>query len=234
MITSFYTASTGAVQLQKGVDVIANNVANVSTTGYKASAASFADLLYTNLNNPTGADTDLKSGHGARLDQTDTLFVQGPLQNTARTLDYALTEPNQFFAVEQNGQVLYTRSGSFHLSVENGGNYLVNGDGAYVLNAAGGRIAVQDESAAAPVGVFSFQNCDGLTRQGNTCFSATAASGPAALSGGEPAKQGWLEGSSVSVADEMVNVLEKQRAFQLNSKIVQLSDEIMQTVNALR
>lgn len=233
MISSFYTSATGTIQLQKGVDVIANNVANVSTTGYKASTASFADLLCTNIKDPAGANTDLKSGHGTRLNKTDTLFTQGPLQDTGRSLDYALTEPNQFFAVEKNGQVLYTRSGNFHISVENGGNYLVGTDGSYVLNAAGGRIAVQNETDQAPVGIFSFQNCDGLTRQGDTCFSATAASGPAGRADAQ-AKQGWLEGSAVSVADEMVNVLEKQRAFQMNSKMVQLSDEIMQTVNALR
>jgi flagellar basal-body rod protein FlgG len=234
MISSFYTAATGAIQLQKGVDVIANNVANVSTTGYKASESSFADLLYTNIKDPAGTDTDLKSGHGTRLNKTDTVFTQGALQDTGRSLDYALTQPNQFFAVEKNGQVQYTRSGDFHLSVENGTNYLVASDGAYVLNNNGERVAVANEQDAAPVGVFSFQNCDGLVRQGDTRFSAAAASGPAAPVAGAQAKQGWLEDSSVSVADEMVNVLEKQRAFQMNSKIVQLSDEIMQTVNALR
>lgn len=234
MISSFYTAATGTIQLQKGVDVTANNIANVSTTGYKASAPTFADLIYTNIHAAAGADSDLKSGHGTELQKTDTLFAQGGFQNTGRAFDYALTQPNQFFAVESGGQVKYTRNGSFHMSVQPDGNYLVTSDGNYVVGPNGQRITVADEQADPEIGVYTFANCDGLVRDGNTNFTATNLSGNASAVANPELKKGYLEDSSVSVADEMVSVMELQRAFQFNSKIVQLSDEIMQTVNGLR
>lgn len=234
MISSFYTAATGTIQLQKGVDVTANNIANISTTGYKASEATFADLIYTNINAAAGANTELKSGHGTKLEKTDTLFTQGGFQNTGRPFDYALTQPNQFFAVETNGEIKYTRNGGFHLSIQPDGNYLVASDGSYVLDANGQRITAADEQAKPQVGVFSFANSNGLLRDGNSNFTATDLSGAAAAVNNPEIKKGYLEDSSVNVADEMVSVMELQRAFQFNSKIVQLSDEIMQTVNGLR
>lgn len=234
MISSFYTAATGTIQLQKGVDVVANNIANVATTGYKPSESTFSDLIYTNLHAAPQTNTDLKSGHGTKLSKTDTLFTQGNFDHTERTLDYALTQPDQFFAVDVNGKVKYTRNGNFHVSVQQGGNYLVDSDGGYVLSSNGQPITVQDAAEKAPVGVFSFQNCDGLVREGSTYFTASDRSGQAAVVTNPEIKQGYLENSSVNLSDEMVSVIELQRAFQMNSKIVQMSDEIMQTVNGLR
>ncbi len=234
MINSFYTAATSTIQLQKGFDVIANNIANVSTTGYKSIEPSFADLMYTNMNAPEGAATDLKSGHGTKLEKTDTLFTQGGFQNTEQPFDYAPTQPNQFFAVETNGQVKYTRNGNFHVSVQQNQNYLVDSNGGYVLNSNGQPITVANEQAKPEIGVFSFDNCDGLLREGNTYFTATNGSGAAKAAVNPELKKGSLEDSTVSIADEMESVIELQRAFQFNSKIVQLSDEIMQTVNGLR
>lgn len=234
MISSFYTASTGAIQLQKGVDVTANNIANISTAGYKASTPSFADLIYTNINAPAEANTDLKSGHGTKLNKTDTLFIQGSFQHTERSLDFALTKPNEFFAVNKNGEVQYTRNGNFHVSVEADQNYLVSSDNSYVLDANGNRVTVPAEGQQANLGVFTFDNCDGLIREGDTCFIETPASGAAKAAENAEIKQGWLEDSTVNVADEMISVMSLQRTFQMNSKIVQLSDEIMQTVNSLR
>ena len=233
MITSFYTAATGTIQLQKGVDVTANNIANVSTTGYKASASTFSDLIYTNMNAAQGTNTDLKSGHGTKLQKTDTLFTQGGFQHTDRPFDYALTQPNDFFAVETNGVVKYTRNGNFHISQQDK-RYLVSADGGYVLDAKGQRISVANEQDNPAIGMFSFDNCDGLLREGDTSFTATASSGAAKAVTDPELKKGWLEDSAVNVADEMVSVIELQRAFQFNSKIVQVSDEIMQTVNGLR
>ncbi len=234
MISSFYTASTGTIQLQKGVDVVANNIANIATTGYKASDATFADLLYTNINASADADNELKSGHGTKLQKTDVKFTQGDFQNTGRPFDYALTQPDQFFAVDTNGQIKYTRNGQFHLSVQPDGNFLVASDGSYVLDANNQRISVADEQADPKVGVFSFDNTEGLMRDGNTNFTANALSGDAASVNEPELKKGYLEDSSINTADEMVSVMELQKAFQFNSKIVQLSDEIMQTVNGLR
>lgn len=234
MITSFYTAATGAIQLQKGLDVTANNIANVSTSGFQSQKNSFADLVYTNIHAPEDADTELVTGHGTKLAKADTVFSTGVLNKTMRSLDYALPASHQFFAIDTGNGVEYTRNGNFRISIEQGGNYLVSSDGGYVLDANGQRIQVEKEEDPAPVGVFTFQNCDGLTRSAGTYFHATELSGqPRAVEDAE-VKQGYLEGASVSMPDEMTSILEIQRAFQMNSKIVQMSDEIMQTVNSMR
>lgn len=234
MINSFYTAASGTIQMQKGMDVTANNIANVSTTGFQAQKGAFADLVYTNIHAAEGTDSDLVSGHGTKLAKTDTLFAASALENTSRSLDYALPEAYQFFAIRSGDTVKYTRNGNFHLSMQGNANYLVSSDGGYVLGANGQPIQVTDESAAAPVGVFTFSNCDGLQREAGTYFVETAASGQAQAVRDAEVRQGYLENSSVSLPDEMATILETQRAFQLNSKMVQISDEIMQTVNSLR
>lgn len=234
MISSFYTAATGTINLQKAFDVTANNIANVSTTGFKSSEPSFADLIYTNINAPQNANTNLKSGHGAKLQKTDTLFKQGNFKQTDRNLDFALPQENAFFAIQTGGKVKYTRNGDFHLSVENGRNYLTSSDGGYVLDAKGQRISLNSEKDAPAVGVFSFQNTDGLSREGNTYFTPSAISGQAAAIVNPEVKTGYLEDSAVDLSDQMTSVIELQRAFQFNSKIIQMSDEIMQTVNSLR
>lgn len=234
MISSFYTSATGAINLQSGFDVTANNIANVSTVGYKPSSASFADLIYTNIHAAAGENSQLKSGHGTKVEKTDTLFTQGSPKQTGRNLDYALVNPNNYFAVRSNGEVKYTRNGSFHLSVEDDGSYLASSDGGYVLDAQGNRIAMESEEDTPAIGVFSVKNEDGLVRTGNTCFQLSDLSGPATAVTDPEMKKSYLEDSAVDVADQMTSVIELQRAFQFNSKMVQVSDEIMQTVNSLR
>ncbi|XOQ49317.1 MAG: Flagellar basal body protein [Eubacteriales bacterium] len=231
MINSFYTAATGTINLQNGIDVTANNVANLATTGYKASTATFSDLLYTNIQYE---NQQLKSGHGTRLQKTDTLFEQGAPKQTGRALDYCLMQPDAFFAVQTKDGVQYTRNGNFHISLENDKGYLVDSVGNHVLDANGNRIPVESENDSPAVGVFSFSNAGGLERAGNTCFKATALSGNASVVTNPEVKNGFLEDSSVDNADQMVSMIEYQRAFQFNSKIVQISDDIMQTVNSLR
>lgn len=230
MLTSFYTASTGAIELKKGMDVTANNIANVSTTGYQPIKSAFSDLVYTTIHQSGGP----VSGHGTKLQKTDTVFAGGSLQQTERKQDYALTGTDEFFAVRSGNGVRYTRNGNFHISLQAGGNYLVDSEGGYVLDASGRPVTVQNEDATANVGVFSFQNCGGLLADGDSYYTATAASGAPRAVAQPEVKQGYLENSAVSVADEMVSVLQLQRGFQFNSKIVQISDEIMQTVNNMR
>jgi flagellar basal-body rod protein FlgG len=234
MISSFYTAATGMINLQKGFDVTANNIANASTTGFKSSQTSFADLVYTNISAAQNANTNLKSGHGAKLQKTDTLFEQGILNQTNRSLDFALPANNTFFAIQTDGKVKYTRNGNFHLSMENGKNYLASSDGGYVLDAKGQKITVSNEEDTPAIGVFTFQNTDGLVREGSTYFMPSAYSGQATAPAKAEIKKGYLENSSVNLSDEMISVIGLQKAFQFNSKIIQMSDEIMQTVNSLR
>ncbi|HEX2985428.1 MAG TPA: flagellar hook-basal body protein [Caproiciproducens sp.] len=234
MISSFYTGAVGLSQLQKGMDVTSNNVANASTTGYMASAPRFSDLIYTNLNAAANAASELKAGHGTKLGKTDTIFTEGDLKKTGTNTDYALTQPNQFFAIQTQSGIRYTRNGNFHVSIQPGANYLVDSTGGYVLNARGQRIPMKTDNDTPDIGVYTFDNCDGLTRVGNSYFTPTNLSGAAKTVVNADLKKGWLEGSSIDFTDEVSSMIELQRSFQMNSKVVQVSDEIMQTVNSLR
>lgn len=233
MIHSYYTASMGMLGTEKGLDVTANNIANSSTTGYKSAEPTFADLVYTSVNSSAGA-ASLKVGNGTRLSGTDTVFTEGPLEQTGRSLDFALTDANSFFAVQEGSAVRYTRNGSFHISEQNGVSYLTDASGGYVLDPQGGKIVIQNENDAVNLGVFTFANTDGLSRDGDTTFLTGAASGTATAVNNPEIKRGYLEGSAVDLSDEITNMIEMQRAFQMNSKMVQISDEVMQTLNALR
>ena len=115
MITSFYTAGVGTAQIQKGMDVLANNIANVNTTGFKTQKTGFSDLLYTNMKYE---GDNLQIGHGARLAKADTLFDVSAMDTTGRELDFALTNENAFFGVMSDGQIKFTRDGNFSLSIQ--------------------------------------------------------------------------------------------------------------------
>lgn len=235
MIRSFYTAAASLTETQKGFDVTANNISNASSSGYKASKATFADLMYTNIKDAEGANSDLKSGHGAKLDKTDIEMSQGDLQQTDLPFDYAIISPNGFFAVQKNGRVEYTKNGNFHLTVVQDKNYLTTSDGGFVLDSKGQPVTVESENdTPADIGVYTFQNSGALERIGSCSFLPTAASGAAVAAENPELKKGWLEGSNVSLTDEMATVMSLQRAFQMNSKMVQMSDEIAQTINSLR
>jgi flagellar basal-body rod protein FlgG len=235
MINSFYTAAASVTEMQKGFDVTANNISNVSSSGYKASKATFADLIYTNIKDAQGGNADLKSGHGAKLDKTNIEMSSGEMQQTGLPLDYAILDENGFFAVQKDGRVEYTKNGNFHLTVAQGKNYLTASDGGLVLDSKGQPVTLAGESdSPADIGVYTFQNRGALERIGNCSFLPTGASGTAAAAVNPELKKGWLEGSNVNVADEMASVISLQRAFQMNSKIVQMSDEITQTINSLR
>ena len=234
MISSFYTASASAVQTQRGMDVVANNIANVSTNGYKPVNGAFADLVYTK-----DQAESVTEGHGTRLANTSTTFVPGPLSGTGQILDFALSDNNTFFAVKTPDGTQYTRVGNFHLSEHNGAYYLTSQQNGYVLGSDGNPIAVDPTTLengfdASRVGVFSFENVDGLARQNETMFLATQASGNATSVRNPEIRQGFLESSAVNLTDEMANLIQTQKAFQFNCRMVQISDEIMQTVNNLR
>lgn len=233
MITSFYTAAVGTISQQKGLEVTANNVANLSTDGYKPDQASFADLVYTNVRS---AEPEVKTGHGDALWKTDTVFSSGGLKQTGRSQDYALSEENAFFAVrETDGTVHYTRNGSFQLSRQSDGTFLLcDSGGGEVLDGDGNSITVTDEDAKQDVGVFSFRNLDGLMKSGGNDFTATDVSGTAVPAAGVDVEQGYLENSGTDLTDEISNMISSQRAYEFNSKMVKISDEIMQTINNLR
>lgn len=240
MISPFYTAATGALETQKGMDVVANNIANVNTTGFKRDKGTFLDLVYTNIRPGQEEPSTLEKGHGTRLGKVDTVFTRGEIQKTGNKTDFAITDETSLYAVETTDGVKYTRGGAFHTSLENGIPYLVSSSGnGYVLNQNGQRIVATDEALEAgnlPIGLFTFANLGGLSKEAGTYFVPTENSGAAqAVQNPEQIiKQGSLEGSTVDISQEMTDMIVTQRSFQFNTKMVQTADEIMQTVNSLR
>jgi flagellar basal-body rod protein FlgG len=219
---------------QKSLDVTANNISNLSTSGYKADKASFADLLYTEVKQPE-VDPALKVGHGSKINKTDTVFTASSLDKTNQPQDYALTDTRNFFAVRTpNGNIIYTRGGSFHLSQHADGlNYLVDSTGNEVLGADGNNIVVSNVEEKQNLAVYTFANLDGLKKTSGG-FEATALSGEAIPVTGADVQQGALEASSADMATEITNMIVQERAYQLNAKMVVMTDEVMQTINNLR
>ncbi len=236
MNTAFYTSSTGTIQIQKGLDVIANNIANVSTYGYKPSSVSFSDLIHTKMK---GMGENLTVGHGAKLQKTDVLFEQGAFVPTGRMLDYAIADRNGFFrVVSETGEVGYTRDGNFNLQeMANGSFILVSSQGGYICDPDNNPIIIDNpeklDEMILNIGVFSFPNVDGLLRGEGSFFVANEVSGVPQISNVE-IKRGVLEASGVNLASEVTDVIHIQRAFQMNARMVQISDEVVQTINNLR
>ncbi|MDR1962122.1 MAG: flagellar hook-basal body protein [Gracilibacteraceae bacterium] len=241
MISAFYNARAGVLAQEQAMSVIANNLSNVNTSGYKNEKMGFADLLYGNMNMPEGQDDAARAGAGVRPVQVAVSFAQGAMEQTERELDFALTGEG-FFAVQNpaNGEVRYTRDGSFRKSLQTDGFYLATAEGGLVLNRAGAPIRFADDWPASvgqdrlQIGVYRFANPYGLSKNGDNLYAATDNSRPAAPVAAPEVRQGYLERANVDVAAEMAHVIETQRAFQINARMVSLSDEMEQQLNALR
>lgn len=244
MNIAFYNAYTAMKAYQQSLDVVSHNLANVSTTGYKEVKSTFNDLLYTKLDQKS--DETLLRGHGVMLGSVDTKFTQGIMQTTNYELDFAIMGEGFFAANRGEEEPVFTRDGAFALGEDNGAFYLTRTDGSYVLNAEMQRIEVTyDEKTKQAdmgkimneIGIFSFNNPYELEQAGSNSFKQTQRSGEAVSIGQTEATrliQGSLEASTVSMADGMVAMMESQRAFQLNARVLQTSDEIEEMVNNLR
>lgn len=261
MIRSLSTAGTGMVSQQYNLDTIANNLANVNTTGFKRSRADFQDLLYqssraagTASGQGTQVPTGVQVGLGTRAAAIERLFTQGDFRQTSNPLDMVI-EGDGFFQIQTpDGQVGYTRDGSFK---RNSQGQLVNVDG-YLLQPAltippdatqvtiaqDGTVSVQTAGKAEPdspgkIEIARFTNPGGLEAIGRNIYRPTAASGAATT--GTPGQNGYgtigsgmLEMSNVKVIEEMVDMITAQRAYEVNSKSIQASDEMLQIANSLR
>lgn len=239
MNVGFYSARTGLIATQQGLDVISNNIANVETTGFKTLRPSFSDLLYTTQQ---AQHPEAQTGHGSKVEKTDLMFEQGQLMMTKRSLDFAVPNDGLFAVSDAGGNVKYTRNGAFYIK-QNGADWeVVNSQGLNVLDYNGQPVKVTYNAAGEvdygaiynSVGVYKFPNPYGLDATGNNLYSATASSGQAVADRGLDKLSGALEMSNVNVGDQMVKVIELQRSFQLNSKMVQTADEIENIVNNLR
>jgi flagellar basal-body rod protein FlgG len=260
MIRSLWIARTGLDAQQTQLDVISNNLANVSTNGYKRSHAVFEDLMYQNLrqagansSEQTTAPTGLQLGLGTRAVATSRNFSQGNLQQSANNLDVAVLG-NGFFEVQMpDGTTGYTRDGSFQVDaqgqlVTNNG-YLVQPGISIPANAQsvtiGGdgtvSVTLPGQATAQTIGqlqIASFVNPAGLEPKGQNMYGETAASGnPNTGTPGQNGlgalRQGFVETSNVNVVEELVAMIQTQRAYELNSKAIQTSDQMLQRLGQL-
>lgn len=261
MIRSLYTAATGMAAQQVNMDVTANNLANVNTTGFKKSRADFQDLLYQTIRTPGATQaqgvqvpTGVQVGLGTRLAATQKIFTPGDIQATGNKLD-VMIEGEGFFEVRlPSGDTAYTRDGSFKKDSQ---GRLVTSDGYPVqpditLPAEAKEISIGEDGTvsatiagqSAPqdcgqIQLVKFLNQSGLQSQGRNLYSKTDASGEAIA--GTPGQdglgtlaQGYVEMSNVKVVDEMVSMIVAQRAYEVNSKSIQTADEMLNIANNLR
>jgi flagellar basal-body rod protein FlgG len=259
MYKALKTAASGMSAQQRKLDVTANNIANVNTTGYKSSRAEFQELLYEKeqaAGNPNegGAPTGVEVGSGVKTAATLRDFSQGTLEQTGNPLDLAI-EGGGFFQVRQpNGEAAYTRSGAFRIDAN---GQLVNADGMMldppiqipedtesVSISREGRVSVTTDGSESSfevgtIEVSTFANPAGLEALGRGLFAATDASGTARKSipgddGSGELSQGFLEGSNVEVTEEMIDMIVSQRAYEVNSKVIRTADEMMRSATNIR
>lgn len=257
MMKGLYTAATGMKVQQTNVDVIANNLANVNTNGYKKGRAVFEDLLYQNQrqvgaasSQDTELPTGLSLGTGVRVVATEKNYTQGNLSQTGNSLDVAVNGRGFFQILLPDGTMGYTRDGGFQVSAQ-GELVTASGftvqpgitipDGAQsVTIGADGVVSVQlaGQSAPTQVGslqIFDFINPAGLQPRGENLLLESAASGPAqsgtpGLNGLGLLVQGSLESSNVNVVEELVNMIETQRAYEMNSKAISTTDQMLEYI----
>lgn len=237
MIEAFYSGSAAMKAQQTSIDVTANNIANVNTTGFQQSEDKFSALLYTTeLNGINGAAAGtVAGGSGAAVSAVETDFSQGTPEETGMPNDYCIVGSGFFAVKDAAGNVSYTRAGSFSAAQGTNGNLiLADSQGRAVLDAQGNEIRIGASGAAgAQPGVYSFANSGGLLAQGGGLYAATTSSGAASAVGGT-VKQGWLEGSNVNLAQQMTGLMTSQRAYELSLKAVQTADSIAQMANQLK
>lgn len=260
MIRSLWISKTGLDAQQTQMDVISNNLANVSTSGFKRSRAVFEDLLYQTLRQPgaqssqqTQIPSGLQIGTGVRPVAAERIHTQGNLQQTGNQLDVAI-QGSGFFQVQMpDGTTSYSRDGSFQIDSQ---GQLVTANGfpiqpaltipANATSVSIGRdgvVSVTQPGVAAPVQVGSLQvatfiNPGGLQSQGDNLYQETASSGTPSTNvpgtnGSGLLNQNYVETSNVNVVEELVNMIQTQRAYEINSKAITVSDQMLQKLSQI-
>jgi len=261
MLRTLSIAASGMQAQALNIDVIANNLANVNSSGFKRSRADFQDLLYQTLRDPgaTAAEgseipTGIQLGHGTRTAAVQKIFLQGDYQHTQNELDMAVEGEGFFQVIQPSGEVGYTRAGAFKLDSE---GQIVTSDGfqiepgitipsdtVSVSIGTDGTVSILQAGETEPTQVGNielarFVNAAGLKSIGRNLFTPTAASGDpitgtAGKDGFGTIAQGYLEMSNVSVVEEMVNMITAQRSYEINSKAIQAADEMLQMANNIK
>ena len=259
MMRSLLTAATGMEAQQQNIDVISNNLANVNTTAFKKSRANFHDLLYQTLRAPgqnatagTVVPSGIQIGSGARLSSVDKMHTTGGVRMTGNDHDFMVMGEGFFRVQLDDGSTAYTRDGNFKW--DNGGR-LVTADGFPIIEeivrpsnstdlnvGLDGMVSVNvngEKQELGQIQLANFVNPTGLSSKGRNLYKATEASGEPLV--GSPNENGFgavyhrqLENSNVNIVEEMVNMITGQRAYEMNSKVIQTGDQMLQATVAIR
>lgn len=260
MIRSLWISKTGMEAQQTQLDNISHNLANVSTNGYKRSHAMFEDLLYQNMRQAGGQETQqnqlptgLQVGTGVRPVATARIFTQGNLQQSGNTYDMAINGDGFFSVQMPDGTVAYTRDGSFRVDASgqlvtsngmpmsppivipaNATSVSIGSDGVVSVKQSGQANAVQ----VGQIQLATFVNPAGLDPRGQNLFNETAASGTPTVgspgsNGAGLINQGYVETSNVNVVEELVAMIQTQRAYEINSKAIETSDQMLGRLSQL-
>jgi flagellar basal-body rod protein FlgG len=260
MIRALYTAASGMSAQQANLDTIANNLANSATAGFRSRSLQFEDMVYQNMitpGSPASTQTTsagLQIGLGVRTAATEMIQTQGSLNQTGNPLDLAI-QGGGFFQVQQpDGTIAYTRDGSFHMNAQ---GVVVTADGSQMLpaitvppNATSLTIStygvvsatLPGQTTGSQLGIIqlaNFANPGGLTSLGGSLFAQTTASGnavtdaPGGTSGTGLLQQGYVENSNVDVVTEFVQMILAQRAYESNSKVIHVADDMYQQINGI-
>lgn len=260
MLKSLTTAATGMLSQQINLDVVANNIANVNTTGFKKSRAEFQDLLSTAMKTPgammnqgTYQPVGIEVGLGVKTSATTKVFTEGVLTSTGNSLDVAIEGQGFFQIIQSDGTTAYTRDGSFKVDPT---GQLCTTDGYLLMpqitipqNAVeitispDGNVSVKSgnettQNVVGQIQLARFQNPAGLLSVGHNLFVETPGSGvPIPGNPGQDGygllQQSFLEGSNVQIVDELINLIKAERAFESNSKVITASSTILQQTNQL-
>jgi flagellar basal-body rod protein FlgG len=254
MIDALYIATSGLQATQSQIDTLSNNLSNMQTPGFKAKRANFGDIAVITPSQVQAGLTPSESGAGTEVISTSSVFAQGQMQQTGNTWDVAVQGEGFFEVVDTNGNHMYTRDGQLHVDSE---GYLAAADGSRLaqniqippgtsnitINQSGQITGqVGGSTSQTLLGTFelaTFPSAEGLQSVGSNNYVPTQASGDPTVgkpndSGVGAILQGSLESSNVDMVSEMATLVIAQRAYQLNARVLQASDQILDTINNLR
>jgi flagellar basal-body rod protein FlgG len=259
MLRAFSTAATGMTGQQMMVDTIANNLANVNTTGFKRSQINFQDLLYVTMEEPgteiasgINSPTGIEIGSGVRAASTIKVYSAGELENTGRSLDIAISGEGFLQVTMPNGDLRYTRDGTL-MTNDTGQLVTANGysiepaisvpiDAVSVSIEKDGGVNITDaagtQSVVGNIQLARFANPSGLSNEGSNLMAETTASGTATTgtpgeNGFGTIQSGFLEKSNVQMVTELVNLITAQRAYEINSRAIRAGDDMLRTANGI-
>ncbi|MFT4925229.1 MAG: flagellar basal-body rod protein FlgG [Phenylobacterium sp.] len=256
MIESLYIAETGMHSQQKMLDIISNNIANASTPGFKKADVNFIDLVVAGPNNdqPLAQRQAITQGAGVRIHSTSTDFRAGGLKQTNNPFDLAINGQGFYEVINEDGSTAYSRTGSFAVNSQGflatasglklAANIQLPPDAKGLVVTGSGEVMVKlgnDEplTQLGQLELANFTNRDGLQQIGANLYRASEATGSVMV--GKPGEnilgtieQGFAELSNVSMTEEMVDLMLAQRGYQLNARIIQVADQVLETINNLR